>query len=473
VPAQLADVLRLVFRKDVAGLAGRLSLERRACGTSAGEPACASGEEAGTEVDAFPSVSCDGGFVRGDAVEGMLTSLLTPAGVTYDVLQSVFPAPSGGPNAYRAVFQYVGEDASGGYVVDVAGERVTAVRPTCATIEDETAGVAEYVIPPYTERSSDPSLAYPALPYVAGPYLRFVAVGRFAGVSDEIGDTDPFLLDFGEQSDGDAAGIRELVYWNQGAVYDCGVADCGSPLSASAAQAAIAALKTGDEICIVGTAGDTGHMTGERVYLHRQFVCTAQAVKVGVPPTVEDTTPPVVSGPFRIVPQGYVDPDRVPVTPDPRLALITPVEGGAGAAVTLEQLRGMAGFSEPGYLPSGYAFVRATAVMAGKDLYSYEVTYEGPRGLSIVVGRLIDAGLPYEIERPLPQPSGTSVLEIGTVDERPAALYRLAPGEAIGEARIIVVDGTDVTLVVGQVDGEASAGAMKFDELLRVAESIP
>jgi len=470
VPPQLADVLRLLFRKDVAGLIERLAFQQRPCvftGSDTPEPTCLPTEQPGTLVDAFPYVGCGGGFVRGDAVPALMTSLLNAPDVLYDTLQSVFAAPSGGDGAYRVVFQYMTARPLRGYVADVVGERVVAIRPTCDTIDDETAGVADYLIPPYEVRTSGTPPMYPAMPvYMPPPYLRFVVSGTFAGVEDEPGDTDPFLW----QAVGASTAL--LVYWNGGAVYDCGTNDCGSPLSPSEAMAEIKALEPGDEVCIVGWAGDTGHAAAERVYLHRGFVCTAQDVKVGLPPKVDDRTPPVVLGPFRIVPMGYVDPNPVPVTPDPRRAMLTPVEG-PGVAMTLEQLRGMPGFSEPSYLPPGYAFETAGAMIAGSDLYSYELAYRGPRGLSIVVGRLLGVRLPYDIERPLPPPAGVSELALGSINGQPAALYRLRPGQMGGTGRIIVVHGTNVTLVVGDVDGDASTGTMTFDELVRVAESIP
>lgn len=119
--------------------------------------------------------------MRGDAAPPLMTSLLNARDVLYDTLQSVFAAPASGDGAYRVAFQQMTGPPLRGYVVDVVGERVAAVRPTCDTVDDETAAVTDYLIPPYNARTFSPPV-YPALPYVAVPYLRFVAVGRFRGI---------------------------------------------------------------------------------------------------------------------------------------------------------------------------------------------------------------------------------------------------------------------------------------------------
>jgi hypothetical protein len=191
-------------------------------------------------------------------------------------------------------------------------------------------------------------------------------------------------------------------------------------------------------------------------------------IDVGQPPVVTDRTPPETVGRFRVVSHGHLDTaDRQRLTANARL-----VNEDSVVAMPAAALRQSASFAEPSYLPPGYEMTASAAVPGSGDVSSYELTYEGPRGYSIVVARIVGFAFPYDLERPLGGPDADVDLEIGHLEGREAAFYSPRPGTMGGEARIIVAGDGHVTLVVGDVDGDASTGKMTFQELVRVAESI-
>jgi len=190
-------------------------------------------------------------------------------------------------------------------------------------------------------------------------------------------------------------------------------------------------------------------------------------IDVGLPPVVSDDGPPVLVGPFRTVRMGFRD-----NTSSAALANADLVAATAAVSIAPEKLQGMASYADPAYLPDGYALESSSAVLGSVDVKSYEVHYRGPRGLEIIVSRIVGFTLPYDLDRPLEPPVGVTELTFGTVNGDAAAFYKVRPGEMGGEARIIIANDRYVTIVAGDIDGSGSTGTMTFDELLRVAESI-
>jgi hypothetical protein len=191
-------------------------------------------------------------------------------------------------------------------------------------------------------------------------------------------------------------------------------------------------------------------------------------IDILLPPEVDDHSPPVTTGPFRVVPQGFSY--RTPsAASEANGALVDDAHRGA---VAPSVLRTMPFYAEPTYLPPGYVIGESGAVIDSTGLKSYEVTYHGPRGYSFVVARIIGFILPYDIVRPLPPPTGNVVLTFGEVNGDPAAFKKAAPGEDFAEGSVIVSSPGYLTLVVGQTDGIETGRSMPFDELLKVAQSI-
>jgi hypothetical protein len=132
----------------------------------------------------------------------------------------------------------------------------------------------------------------------------------------------------------------------------------------------------------------------------------------------------------------------------------------------LDLIRSAAIFREPAYIPQGYIFESAIGNLRDNQLTSYELTYRGPRGFVIVIGRRLFAP-PHDLYEPLPD--GTNDLTIGILNGHPATFEPIRLGKGAGGATITVAADAVLTIVYGTVDDNEWP---LFDELVAVAESI-
>jgi hypothetical protein len=191
----------------------------------------------------------------------------------------------------------------------------------------------------------------------------------------------------------------------------------------------------------------------------------AGTIDVSSPPEAVPSTPEV-RGSFRLMPQDYVS----PAADFPTGAATG--EGEDLVAIPAAVLASSVDLFIPRFLPAGYTGQGARAQLDGEKINAYELSYRGARGLSLTVAVLETVKLPFDIPRPAYSGAGGAELTLGKVADREAALYALAPGTPAGEARIIIADGDHMILVVGHVDGSSAPGAILFEDLVKVAESV-